>query len=98
MKKYETVVILDERSINDDGSEFLTELEQLLKEKFAGNVIETVNMGRKQFAREMNKRKTGIYLDLVHEMSAEKVVELRENFKLDNRVLRLETFNYDKPE
>ena len=98
MKKYETVVILDERNINDDGSDFLTEIEKFLKEDFSGNVIETTNMGRKQFAREMNKRKTGIYLDIIHEMAGEKVVALREHFKLDKRVLRLQTFNYDRPE
>jgi len=98
LKKYETVIILDERNINDDGSEFLTEIEKILKDDFSGSVEKAENMGRKQFAREMNKRKTGVYLDIIHEMAAEKVVALRDKFRLDNRVLRLQTFNYDKPE
>ena len=98
MKKYETVIILDERNINDDGSEFLTEIEKFLKEDFSSKIEKTENLGRKQFAREMNKRKTGIYLDIIHEMSPENVVALRDKFRLDNRVLRLQTFSYDKPE
>jgi ribosomal protein S6 len=98
LKKYETVIILDDRNINDDGSEFLTEIEKFLKEAFNGKIEKTENMGKKTFAREMKKRKTGIYLDIIHEMSPENVSELREKFRLDNRVLRLQTFTYDRPE
>lgn len=98
MKKYETIVVLDEKSVNDDGAEFLAELEKLLKKELGGTVHESINMGRKQFAREMKKRKTGIYLDVVHEMTPDKEAKLREKFRLDSRVLRLQTYNYDRPE
>jgi ribosomal protein S6 len=98
LKKYETIVVLDEKNVNNDGADFLAEFEKLLKGEFAGTVIESVNMGRKQFAREMKKRKTGIYLDLVHEMTPDKEILLRDKFKLDNRVLRMQTYNYDRPE
>ena len=98
MKKYETIVVLDEKNVNNDGNDFLAEFEKLLKGELKGKVIESVNMGRKQFAREMKKRKTGIYLDVVHEMIPEKEIKLRDKFRLDNRVLRLQTYNYDRPE
>lgn len=98
MKKYETIVVLDEKNVNSDGNDFLQEFEKLLKGEFKGNVVESVNMGRKQFAREIKKRKTGIYLDVVHEMTPDKEVKLRDKFRLDNRVLRLQTYNYDRPE
>lgn len=98
MKKYETIVVLDEKNVNNDGNDFLAELEKLLNGELKGKVIESVNMGRKQFAREMKKRKTGIYLDVVHEMTPDKEVALRDKFRLDNRVLRLQTYNYDRPE
>lgn len=98
MKKYETIVILDEKNVKDDGADFLVEFEKLLKEELAGTVVESVNMGSKQFAREMKKRKTGIYLDVIHEMTPDKEILLRNKFRLDNRVLRLQTYNYDRPE
>ena len=98
MKKYETIVVLDEKNVSDDGADFLAEFEKLLKGELKGNVVESVNMGRKQFAREMRKRKTGIYLDVVHEMTPDKEIVLRDKFKLDSRVLRLQTYNYDRPE
>ena len=98
MKKYETIVILDEKNMKDGADDFLKEFEKILTDEFGGKVIETTNMGQKQFAREMKKRKTGIYLDVIHEMSPDKEKLLREKFRLDERVLRLQTYNYDRPE
>ena len=98
MKKYETIVILDEKNVKESGDDFLKEFEKLLSGDLAGKVIESTNMGHKQFAREMKKRKTGIYLDVIHEMNPEQEKNLREKFRLDNRVLRLQTYNYDRPE
>ena len=98
LKKYETIVILDEKNVNNDGADFLLEIEKVLKDDLKGNVIETTNLGRKQFAREMKKRKTGIYLEIVHEMTPDKEILLREKYRLDKRVLRLQTYNYDRPE
>jgi ribosomal protein S6 len=63
-----------------------------------GTVVESTNMGRKQFAREIKKKKTGIYLDIVHEMDESKVTALREKYKLNEAVLRMQTYIYDRPE
>lgn len=98
MKKYETIVVLDEKNVTDDGADFLAEFGKLLKGELGGTVHESVNMGRKQFAREIKKRKTGIYLDVVHEMNPDKEIVLRDKYKLDSRVLRLQTYHYDRPE
>ena len=98
MKKYETIVILDERKISDDGKEFLAEIEEFITGDLGGKVVESVVMGKKQFAREIKKRKTGVYLDIVHEMDADKVVPLRDKYKLNETVLRMQTYNYDRPE
>ena len=98
MKKYETVIILDEKGVGDDGASFLAEFENTLKMDLEGKVVESVNMGRRQFAREMRKRKTGIYLDVVHELKPESEKLLREKYRLDDRVLRLQTFVFDRPD
>ena len=98
MKKYETIVILDERRIKDDGKEFLAEIGKLITDKLGGKLIEGVVMGKKQFAREIKKRKTGIYLSVIHEMEPDKISLLSENYKLNETVLRMQSYNYDKPE
>ena len=98
MKKYETIVILNEKMIDDDGTKFLKEFETVLTKEIGGNVVESEIMGRRQFAREINKKKTGIYLDVIHEMAADKVKVLRDKYKLNDTVLRLQTYSYDRPE
>ena len=98
MKKYETLVILDEKNLKDDGGEFLAKIEKVISGEFGGKIVSSENLGRKQFAREIKKRKTGIYLDIVHEMEPNKVVTLQDKFKLDDTVLRMQTYSYDKPE
>ena len=98
MKKYETIVILDEKRIDDDGTKFLKEFENVLTEEIGGTVVETEIMGRKQFAREIKRKKTGIYLDIIHEMTEDKVKVLRDKYKLNETVLRLQSYIYDRPE
>jgi ribosomal protein S6 len=98
LKKYETIVILDEKSIDDDGSKFMKDFEEVITKQLGGKVLETVIMGRKQFAQEIKRKKTGIYIDVVHEMDADKVIELRDKYKLNETVLRMQVYNYDRPE
>ena len=98
MKKYETIVILDEKMIDDDGTKFLQSFETVLKDELGGTVVESEIMGRRQFAREINRKKTGIYLDVIHEMAADKVKELRDKYKLNTTVMRLQSYTYDRPE
>ena len=98
MKKYETIVILDEKRIDDDGTKFLKGIETVLTKEIGGTVIKSEIMGRRQFAREIKRKKTGIYLDIIHEMAADKVKILRDKYKLDETVLRLQSYTYDRPE
>ena len=98
MKKYETIVILNEKMIDDDGTKFLKAFETVLTKDLGGKIVESGIMGRKQFAREINRKKTGIYLDIIHEMGADKVKALRDKYKLNETVLRLQSYSYDRPE
>ena len=46
----------------------------------------------------INKRKAGIYWDYVFEMDPLKVIEVRNQYRLDERLIRLLVINYDRPE
>ena len=97
MKKYEAIFILDIRKVEDEGKGFTEEFGKNL-ESWGGKRIEANAMGRKQFAREINKRKAGIYWDYVFEMDPLKVIEVRNQYRLDERLIRLLVINYDRPE
>ena len=97
MKKYEAVFILDIRKADDEGVAFRNELTQLI-ESLGGKVEAAVAMGRKQFTYEINKRRAGLYFDFIFELGTDKVREIKEKYKLDQRVLRNMIIVCDRPE
>ena len=61
-------------------------------------MVTSVSLGRRQFAYEIKKRKGGIYWKYVFTAAADKVKELKEHFRLDERVLRNMIINFDRPD
>ena len=97
MKKYEAVYSLDLRKVEDEGKAFSEDFAKKIGE-MGGTVNETVLMGRKQFAREINRRKAGVYVNFIFEMDPAVEKNLREVYRLDERILRVLIVNYDRPE
>lgn len=97
MKTYEIVIILDERKIQDDGKSFAEEYTSQVTSQ-GGELIRSRFLGRKQFAREVKKRKNGIYWNFIAALSEKSVRPLREKYRLDERVLRQISFIYDRLE
>ena len=96
MKKYEAIFILDIRKVEDEGTVISSEIETLVK-KWGGEMIKSISLGRRQFAYEVKKRKGGIYWNYVFTAEPDKVKALKENFLLDERVLRNMIINFDRP-
>jgi small subunit ribosomal protein S6 len=97
LKKYEAIFIFDIRKVEDEAKGISEELTKLI-EDLGGKVHESISMGRKQFAREIEKRKAGIYWNYVFELDADKVDDIRKKYRLDDRVLRELIIIYDRPE
>lgn len=97
MKKYEAIFILDIRKVEDEGKGFTEEFGKNL-ESWGGKLIEANAMGRKQFAREINKRKAGIYWNYIFELDPLKVKEIRDKYRLDERMIRMLIISYERPE
>ncbi|MDR0932541.1 MAG: 30S ribosomal protein S6 [Victivallales bacterium] len=97
MKKYEAVFILDIRKTDDEGAAFTKEFAELIS-SLGGKVESSTPMGRRQFTYEIKKRKAGIYFDFIFELDAEKVIDIKEKYKLDDRILRNMILLFDRPE
>ena len=97
MKKYESVFILDVRKIEDEGNALSKEFAGLV-ESWGGKMTSAVPMGRLQFSYEIKKRKAGIYWNFHFELGEEKVNLIREQYHLDERVLRILTIIDERPE
>ena len=97
MKKYESVFILDVRKIEDEGNALSKEFTALV-EGWGGKMTSAVSMGRLQFSYEIKKRKAGIYWNFHFELGEDKVNLIKEQYKLDERVLRILTIIDERPE
>ena len=97
MKKYEAVFILDIRKSEDEGAAFCKEFAELIA-SLGGKLESTTPMGRRQFTYEIDKRRAGLYFVFVFELAASQVKEIKEKYKLDQRILRNMILIYDRPE
>ena len=55
MKKYECIIILDDRKIENTGEAFIKTVESNIS-SLGGEILETENMGRKQLAYQIKRR------------------------------------------
>ena len=97
MKKYEAVFILDIRKTDDEGAAFCRGFEELIK-SLGGELEKTVAMGRKQFTYEIDKRRAGLYFDFEFSVDADKILAIKERYKLDAQILRNLIVVFDRPE
>ena len=97
MKKYEAVFILDIRKTDDEGAAFSKEFGELI-ESLGGKMESAVPMGRKQFTYDINKRKAGIYWDFMFELDPLKIIDIKNKYKLNDKVLRSMTLISERPE
>ena len=95
MKTYETVIILNDRLVQDEGKAFAEEFSSKISGA-GGEIIKSTPLGRKQFAREIKKHKTGNYWDFIINLPEFEIKKVPEAYKLDERVLRMQTFVYDR--
>ena len=95
MKTYEAVFILDPKKVEDGGEAFAKAASELV-ESLGGKVQRCVSLGRRQFARPIGKHKAGIYWDLAADLAAESVAAIKDRYRLNSTVLRLEIFLFEE--
>ena len=97
MKKYEAIVILDDRKVEANGAAFMKSVEEVIAELGGANLTSEC-MGRKQFAYPIKKKNAGTYWDLIFDMDEAGVAKLLDRYRLVQEVLRLVVFAYERPE
>ena len=94
MKKYDALYIFVGIA-KDDVLE--ANLEKALAEvtRLGGNVLEKVQLGKRQFSRPMKKRENGVYVKVRLEIDPSKVDELVKRYKLVEEVFRVQILAVD---
>ena len=97
MKKYEAILILDDRKVEGNGSAFVKDVEKVIAE-LGGSDIASDCMGRKQFAYPIKKKNAGTYWDILFSADEATNKKILDRYRLTAEVLRLVIFTYDRPE
>jgi len=97
LRKYESIFILNERKFDDAGAGLSKRIEEILKE-LGATYVEANNLGRKQFARAINKKTHGVYWSIFFNLDPARVEEYEDKFRLEENILRHVVFSDDRPE
>jgi small subunit ribosomal protein S6 len=86
-RQYEALYILHPHLNEEDVSNAVTKVEDLIK-NLGGKVEKAERQGRKKIAFTVKKLNDGFFVLTHFDLPADKVVELRHQFKLNDQMLR----------
>lgn len=89
MNRYEAMVILPESLTEEEIEQGLATLSQKIKD-LGGEAGKATRMGRKTFARPMNKQTAGEYALLRFSLAADQVDPLLASLTLVNEIFRIQ--------
>ncbi len=95
LKKYDGLFIFA-GSVKDEALEKALQRVNAEIERLGGSVDATDNLGRRAFARPMQKRENGVYVKVQFQLDPSKVGTLRVRFRLNEDVFRMQVLIRDE--
>ncbi len=89
MNKYEAMIIFPD-ALKDEALEAALEKVEAEIEKSGGKVESKTRMGRRQFARPMDKQNSGQYMVVNFKLDGGKLGPLQARFKLNEEIFRIQ--------
>ncbi len=89
MNQYEAMVILSESMSEEELEKALENLKGEIA-NLGGEVDSATRIGRKPFARTMQKQQAGEYALMVFKMDGQKLPELHQHIKLAGEIFRIQ--------
>ena len=89
MKKYEAMIIFRE-SLKETDWDGAVDAVRTEIEKLGGKVTSSTRLGKRDFARPLQKQQSGHYGLIAFELAGDKVSALQARLKLDEQVFRVQ--------
>jgi small subunit ribosomal protein S6 len=89
VNKYEAMIIFPD-ALKDEALEAALEKVEAEIEKSGGKVESKTRMGRRQFARPMDKQNSGQYMVVNFKLDGDKLTALQARFKLNEEIFRIQ--------
>lgn len=94
MNKYEGLFIFSE-TVQEERLKDLAAYVTGEITKAGGKVLETKDMGRRMFARVMQKKESGFYVSVIFKLAPEKVAPLKARYQLSDDIFRVQITVFD---
>ena len=94
MNKYEGLFIFDE-TVQEERLKDLAAFVTGEITKAGGKILESKDLGRRSFARIMQKKESGFYLSIIFQIAADKVSVLTSRYHLNDDVFRFQITRFD---
>ncbi len=95
MNRYEAMVILSERLTEEEIEKGLASFCKLVKER-GGSTNRPTRLGRRPFARPLNKETSGEFVLVTLTIDPQQLVELRERIRHDELLFRVQISRFDE--
>lgn len=93
MNKYETVVIMNNKTTEKQRKAVIERIETFIKNN--GEVIESKEIGLRNLAYEINKCKQAYYFQINFKAKSEAIPELERIYRITDEILKFITIKYD---
>ena len=87
MKYYESMVIFTPNLSDQDAVAENTKIHELVK-KLQGEIVKTVNWGKRNMAYEINKKREGHYMINYFNIPANALPQLERHYRLTEQIVR----------
>jgi len=94
-RAYEVLLIVDTNTPDDEFKRLTETLQQIITDQ-GGVVVKTDNMGRRQLAYPINRKKEGNYLLLEVEGTGREIAELERRMRVNDQIIRYITVRVDE--
>lgn len=94
MSKYEVVFILDPAKVEGNGEAADAAIQKQLQD-FGGEISRVKFLDKRTFARPMGKHKVGLYWDYIVSMGAQVPRQLKDKYRLNDKIIRLAIFTFE---
>ena len=95
MNTYEGLFIFGQ-SVQDDRVKDMGTYVRGEIEKLGGTVVQSRDIGRRSFARTMQKTESGVYLAVVFKMEPDKIAPLNARYKMNDELFRSQIVRLDE--
>lgn len=95
MNTYEGLFIFGQ-SVQDDRVKDMGVYVRTEIEKLGGTVVQSRDIGRRTFARTMQKTESGVYLAVVFKMEPDKIAPLNARYKMNDELFRSQIVRLDE--